>query len=149
MVVGVLPERKQKPDLFMIVSAISTENLCVEICHFFFCCNSRNFKPSFLIACCDHKRRVAMCLALPAPSLEKKACAEAELRYNLVSMLLLQDLLQVHASQSTCQLPQEACSRGLWKPEHGNGCRYSTRSEMQFQLKLNVLLFCNLPNLHR
>ena len=52
----------------------------------------------------------------------------------------MQDLLQVHASQSTCQLPQEACSRGLWKPEHGNGCGYSTRSEMQFQLKLNVLL---------
>ena len=57
----------------------------------------------FLIACCDHKRQVAMCMALPAPSLEKKACAEVESRYNLVSMLFLQ-LKQTESATKNCKI---------------------------------------------
>ena len=53
--------------------------------------------------------------------------------------------------QSTCQLPQGSPTPrlgGQWKLGHGNGCRYSTRSDMQFHWKLSALLFCNLFYLH-
>ena len=113
----------------------------------------------FLIACCDHKRRVAMCLALPAPSLEKKLVRRSNRgtiwsQCSCCNSNKLNHQLKIARSasgtcpQSTCQLPPGSltpCSRGLWKLEHGNGCKYSTRSEMQFHLKLTSRCFATCP----
>ena len=88
----------------------------------------------FLIACCDHKRRVAMCLALPAPSLEKKACAEVESRYNCKICFRYMPLSQ-HAS---CR--KKHAREGYGNLSTGMAVDTAPVSEMQFQLKLNVLL---------